>query len=109
MDVLAASLEANRRLPISAFSVEMNDSAMALSSADPTLPIEGNMPASSSLWLKERAVYCDPRSEWWITPEGDPLLHRAISRALETSSALRWTAIDHPTTQRVQASRMKAR
>jgi hypothetical protein len=45
------------QLTNSAFKVETNDSAMALSRADPVLPIEGRMATSSSRFPKDREVY----------------------------------------------------
>src|SRR5918995_381089 len=49
------------------------DSMSALSSASPTLPIDGAIPASMSAWVKLIAVYWLPVSEWWTRPRrGEP-------------------------------------
>src|SRR5215204_3159806 len=74
MAVLAASrLRKRCRLRSSVFKLATKDSEMALSKADPTLPIEGVMPTSSNLLANERAVYCAPRSVWWISQSGTGL------------------------------------
>jgi hypothetical protein len=62
MVILAGYLVSNEPVPISALSVETNDSAMASSSADPALPIEGKMPASFKRSPKESRIL-RPRSE----------------------------------------------
>lgn len=51
---------------------------MALSSAEPALPLEGTMPTSSSLFPKESAVYCTPLSVLWTRSAAGFLLHVAI-------------------------------
>ena len=58
---------------------------------------------SASLAEDPLKVYCDPWSLWWITSSG-LRWQRAISRASETSSLLRWLAMDHRATRRLKAS-----
>src|ERR687897_1295367 len=98
IDALAAWRLRWRLTPISLLRVETKLSEMALSSADPTLLIDGTIPACSNLLPNERAVYCAPRSLWWMSPAEGFLLLIAISRAAATSSVRRWLAIDQPTT-----------
>ena|SRR5215210_3977540 len=99
-DALAAWRVGQRLTPISLFKVETKLSEIALSSADPTLLIEGTIPASSSFLPNERAVYCTPRSLWWISPAEEFLLQIAICRVAATNSLRRCLAIDQPTTFR---------
>ncbi len=46
----------------------MVDSHNALSSASPTVPIEPAIPASISSAVKATDTYCEPASEWWMSP-----------------------------------------
>src|SRR5215210_7761808 len=110
MAVLAASLVGkDRGATNSALRVETNDSAMALSRAEPTPPMDGTMPASSSLLPNDRDVYWVPWSEWWINPGAGFLRQSAILRASATSSVRRWLFIAQPTSLLEQASKTKAR
>jgi len=82
------------------FNLQRRDEALgdgALSSADPTLPIDETILASSSFLPKESAVYWVPLSEWCMRPASGLCLQRAISRASTTSSARRWLAVAQPT------------
>jgi hypothetical protein len=66
----SACEEKRRRASSSHSSVEKKLSAMALSSASPTDPVEGRTPASRQRFPKAMAVYCEPWSLWWITSRG---------------------------------------
>lgn len=62
--VLASSLTEKRRPWINAhFGVEANDSAIALSRAEPVRPTDGNTPVCASLLPNESEVYYAPLSE----------------------------------------------
>ena len=56
-----------RRLMSSCCRVEKNDSAQALSSALPVLPVERLMPSRWQALANAVEVYCDPLSEWKMT------------------------------------------
>ena len=73
------------------FGLQGSDEALrhgALSRAVPVLPIEGTIPVSCRRLPNEIAVYCEPRSVWWISPAPGLRLHIAICRASTTSSVL---------------------
>lgn len=83
--------------------VDQNDSITALSKLNVTRPIEPSRPAERSRWPKTQLVYYAPRSAWTIVLSGDRC-QRAIARASTTSSERTWSAMDQPTTMRLQAS-----
>lgn len=58
-----------RRSSSSTWRVAKKDSAMALSRASPTVPIDPRMPAWRSLWPNTQEVYWVPWSAWWMSPE----------------------------------------
>ena len=107
---LRASAGALNRLRASSShsSVAKKLSHMALSYASPTDPIEGRTPASRQRWPNPIEVYCEPWSEWWITPFGRRV-RSAMSRALSTSWVASVVAIDQPTMRRLYASSTTAR
>src|ERR1700739_4909650 len=53
-------------------------------------------------------VYCEPWSEWWITPLGRRVMS-AMFRASSTSRVASVVAIDQPTMRRLKASSTTAR
>jgi len=85
------------------------DSARALSSASPTLPTLGcDAARGKPLGERDRGVLGSlPLSLWTTAPGVGRRRQRAISRAT-TSSERMWSAIDQPTTTRLNTSRTAA-
>jgi len=73
---------------------------MALSRADPTLPIEGTMPASSSLLLSDSTAYCTSLSERWTSLTAGFLLYTRHLKGVDYelgAQMIRYTpSYDHP-------------
>ena len=69
---------------------------------------EGRTPASRQWWPNSIEVYCEPWSEWWITPLGRRVMS-AMFRASSTSRVASVVAIDQPTMRRLKASSTTAR
>src|SRR5271165_1219523 len=83
-----------RRSNSSSCKVPKKLSAIALSRASPTEPIEPRMPAARSRLPKAQEVYCDPWSVCITVPASRRLRrHMAICRASTTSSARE--SVDH--------------
>jgi hypothetical protein len=59
--------------------------------------IEGRTPASRRRLSNSMEVYCEPWSEWWITPFGRRIAS-AMFKASSTSRVASVVTIDHPTT-----------
>src|SRR4051812_612324 len=83
-------LPIGKAAPMDEFGLEGGNEALChgviQSSSGP--PIEGTILASWRRLPNESAVYCEPRSLWWIRPAPGLRLHTAISRASTTSSVL---------------------
>jgi len=65
-------------------------SAMALSQASPTLPIEGRTPICAERRPNSTLVYWLPWSKWWITPWGLRVSSAMFSAASTRSAIRRW-------------------
>jgi len=76
-------------------------SAMALSKASPTDPIEGTTLALRHRRPKSMDVYWQPRSLWWMTPFLGRRLWMAMLSASTTSSARRFSPMRQPMTLRL--------
>ena len=64
---------------------------------------------SASSAVKSRAVYCEPRSVWKISPGGGRRDSTAMRSASPTSVVRMWSAIAQPTTRRLARSITVAR
>jgi transposase len=84
--------------------VAKNVSATALSYASPREPIETAIPAWPAARPNARLTYCEPWSEWWISPGSGRRRASAILSASTTRLARMCVAIDHPTICREYAS-----
>ena len=77
--------------------VELNDSATALSRADPVRPIDCVTPARRQAWANSSPVYSPPWSVWNITPATDPpRTAMAMHSAARASAASWWTSMANP-------------
>ena len=91
----------------------MQYEAHVLSSASPTEPMDGTMPSAARWAVNAMQVYCDPASEWQISPPltGCPpwsRCHSAMSRASSTSLARLWRAAAQPVNMREKISTANA-
>ena len=85
----------------------------ALSSASPTVPMDGTTPSAARWAVNAMQVYWAPASEWWISP---PLTrwppwsrcHSAMSSASSTSLARLWRAAAQPANMREKISTTNA-
>ena len=81
---------------------------MALSKQSPADPVEVTTPISRHRLPKASEVYCEPLSLWWTTPCAWRC-PSAMFSAASTSSVRRWSAMDHPTTLRLNTSSTMAK